>query len=479
MADITDVATILSVITGLVACAALFAATGLGARIIIFVILSATRWQTVIRVARRSTLAAKRRFAYDAVREIVKIQYSGAPYNLATEMEWLCKLYDTSLPIVMSDNFINREDLQSLSTGYERLAGRCRARLIFGAKGNDIISQQAHIADQAAALLQQSSLQIVHDSSSALETIDLRDHGSYIRLMYAEINMECVVSPHPSRQPRVPEVLRRDSQPAKPRFDGILPLLLRHQIELDEGSGRTLLHLGIGEIPYSSLLARNTSWDPRNSEPPPSVEQHAVSLSVIPVTSDGFVLLSRRAPAAGSYAGRIGPYITGNAELRDRRGLSADRDEFGIPDLLRAACREGKEEVGLSLDPDQLKILGLAQIWSQEDTGIYALLLSATLSMTAAEVVQLTRYSDPVEGAWEIGSEIYAVSLWKDGQSIRDVLHWITSDEEIIPQAVACIVALANKTSKVRVATSNRSSVSPAPRPNRLVNVLRTHQPYR
>ena len=32
---------------------------------------------------------------------------------------------------------------------------------------------------------------------------------------------------------------------------------------LAEGSGRTLLHLGIGEIPYSGLLARNTFWDPQ------------------------------------------------------------------------------------------------------------------------------------------------------------------------------------------------------------------------
>lgn len=479
MTGINDLATILEVITGLIACAALFAATGRGARMIIFLILSVARWQTVLRAAKRTGLVAKNVVAYDAIRGIVKMQYSGAPYNLATEMEWLCRLYGASLPIVMADKSISREGLRSLATGYERLAGNCRARVIFGAQGNDVISQQARVADQAAALLQQSSLHVALDADSAPEIIDLRARGSYVRLMYAEINMDCVISPHPSRQPHVPEMLQRNSPPAKPRFEGILPFLLRHQIELDQGSGRILLHLGIGEIPYSGLLARNTSWDPHDSEAPKSVEQHAVSLSLIPVTSDGFVLLSRRAPAAGSYAGRIGPYITGNAELRDRRGLSADRNELGFPDLLRAACREAKEEVGLSLDPDQLKILGLAQIWSQEDTGIYALLLSATLSMTAAEAVQLTRYSDPVEGAWEVGSEVYAVSLWKDDQSIRDVLHWITSDEEVIPQAVACIVALANKTSGARIENVPRSTASPSPKANRLVTVLRTRQPYR
>jgi len=479
MTDVTDLATILSVITGLVACAALFAATGRGATIIIFMILSAARWQTVVRAARRAGLVANRRSAYDAVREIVRIQYSGAPYNLTTELEWLCRLYGTSLPIVMADGFLNREDLRALAKGYERLTGNCRARLIFGAQGNDIISRQAAVADEAAVLLQQSSLHVAQDASGAAEIIDLRARGSYVRLLYAEINAECLVSPHPARRPGAPEMLKGGFPSEKPRFEGILPFLLKHRIDLDEGSGRSLLHLGLGEIPYSGLLALNAPWDPGNSDPPPSVEQHAVTLSVIPVTSDGFVLLSRRAPAAGSYAGRIGPYVNGNAELRDRRGISADRDESGIPDLLRAACREAREEVGLALEPDQLKVLGLAQIWSPEDTGIYALLLSATLSMTAAEAVQLTRYSDPVEGAWEIGSDVFAISLWKDDRSVGDVLRWITADDEVIPHAVACVVALANKTSDVRLADLDRSSVSPAPKPSRLVTVLRTRQPYR
>ncbi len=479
MAGITDLATILSVITGLIACAAFFAATGAGARIIIFLILSATRWRTVIRAAVRTGLTAKKRFMFRAVREIVQVQYSGVPYNLAIEMEWLCNLYQTSLPIVMADEFVSRKDLQRLATGYERLAGHCRARLIFGAKGNDIISQQACIADQAAALLQQNSLQVVHGDGTSPEVIDLRPHGSYVRLMYADVSTECVVSPHPSRQRPVPEMLQRESSPAKPRFEGILPFLLGHRMELDGGSGRTLLHLGIGEIPYSNLLSRNTSWDPKDSEPPAGVAQHAVSLSVIPVTSDRRVLLSRRAPAAGSYAGMIGPYITGNAELRDRRGLAADRDESGIPDLLRAACREGKEEVGLSLEPGDLRVLGLAQIWSPEDTGIYSLLLSATLSMTAAEAVRMTRHSDPVEGSWEVGSEIYAVSFWEDNQSVAQVLRWIASDEEVIPQAVACMVALAKKTSMVRTVNLNRAIGSPSPRPDRLINVIHTYHPYR
>ena len=43
--------------------------------------------------------------------------------------------------------------------------------------------------------------------------------------------------------------------------------------------------------------------------------------------------------------------------------------------------------------------------------------------MTAAEAVHLTRFSDPVEGSWEVGSEIYAVSLWKDDQSVEEVLR--------------------------------------------------------
>jgi hypothetical protein len=476
---ISDLATILTVLTGLIACAAFLAATGPGARLIIFLILSVARWRTVVRAAAGSGLAAERSFVIRAVREIVNVQYTGAPYNLATEMEWLCQLYQVSLPIVMTGELADRKDLQLLATGYERLAGHCRTRLIFGAKGNDVISRQARVADQAAVLLHQHSLHIAYGDSACPQVIDRRAQGAYIKLMYAAASMECVVSPHPARQPPVPGMLERASSSAKPRFEGILPLLLMHRLELDGGSGRTLLHLGIGEIPYSNLLSRNTPWDPHNSEPPAGVVQHAISLAVIPVTSDGRILLSRRAQEAGSYAGMIGPYVTGNAELRDRRGLAADRDEYGIPDLLRAACREGKEEVGLSLEPSDLKILGLAQIWSAEDTGIYCLLLSATLPMTVAEAVRLTRYSDPVEGSWEVGNEVYAVSLWEEGdRSVLEVLRWITAADEVIPQAVACVVALANKTSAVTMTDLEYAADSHSGKPDRLISVLHTYQPY-
>lgn len=400
-----NLATILTILTGVIACAAFFAATGPGARLIIFLILFVARWRTVVRAAGRTGLAAKTSYKLHAVREIVQAQYSGAPYNLAIEMEWLCTLYETSLPIAMTAKYNSQTDLRCLATGYEQLAARCRARLIFGTNGNDIISQQARVAHQTAVLLRRNSSQVAYADNLPSEVIDSRRRGTYIKLMYADFSMDFAVSPHPSRQPSAPERLRGKSSSAKPRFEGVLPFLLRHQLELDSGSGRTLLHLGIGEIPYSQVLARNTAWDPRGPKPPEAVEQHAVTLSLLPVTLDGRVLLSRRAGGAGSYAGMIGPYINGNAELRDRRGLAADRDDFGMPDLLRAACREGMEEVGLILDPRDLKILGLAQIWSPEDTGIYSLLLSATLPITAAEAALRTRYSDPVEGSWEVGSE--------------------------------------------------------------------------
>ncbi len=479
MTVISDLATILTILTGLIACAAFLAATGPGARLIIFMILSAARWRTVVRAAIGSGLAAERTFVIPAVRQIVNVQCAGAPYNLATEMEWLCQLYQASLPIAMVGELADRKDLQLLSTGYERLAGHCRTRLIFGAKGNDVISRQARVADQAAVLLRQQSLHVAYGDSTCSQVIDRRAQGFYIKLMYAAASMDCVVSPHPARQPCVPGMLERAPSSAKPRFEGILPFLLMHRLELDGGSGRVILHLGISEIPYSNLLSRNTLWDPRNSEPPADVMQHAISLALIPVTSDGHILLSRRAQEAGSYAGMIGPYVTGNAELRDRRGLTADRDEYGNPDLLRAACREAKEEVGLSLEPGDLKILGLAQIWSSEDTGIYCLLLSATLPITAAEAVSLTRYSDPVEGSWEVGNEVYAVSLWEEeDRSVLEVLRWITSTDVVIPQAVAGVVALANKTSAVTMTDLERATASHAGKPDRLISVLHTCQPY-
>jgi hypothetical protein len=464
VAAINNLAAVLTVLTGLIACLALAAATGPGSRLIIFLVLAGTRLRTVVGAARKAGLPAGKSGVPGQVRAIARAQYTGTPYNLAVELEWLARLYGVDQPVTMADGQITREDLELLSTGYQRLAGHGRARLLFGAKGNEVIAQQVRVAEQTAAFLRQHSLHMVQDPSPA-EIIDLRPRGLYLRLM--------------SRQPSAADALHQASRTGKPRFDGILPFVLQHRLELDGGSGRTLLHLGIAEIPYSSLLARNVAWDPERQEPPAAVPQHAVTLAVVPVTSDGYLLLSRRAEAAGSYAGKIGPYITGNAELRDRRGVAADRDESGIPDLLAAAAREGMEEAGLALDPHRVRILGLAQIWSGEDTGIFVLLLSAGLTQTAAEVAQLTRYSDPVEGSWEVGHELYAVSLWEDGQSTREVLEWIAADPEVIPHAIACVTALAYKTSGTRIPDWRDILGSAPPRPGRIIKTLPVHRPYR
>lgn len=99
--------------------------------------------------------------------------------------------------------------------------------------------------------------------------------------------------------------------------------------------------------------------------------------------------------------------------------------------------------------------------------------------MTASEAAGLTRYSDPVEGRWEVGNELYAVSLWEDGQSVEQVLRWVASDNQVIPQAVACLAALAYKTSNVRIANWRNIIDSPVRRPDRLINVFPMRRPYR
>jgi hypothetical protein len=236
MININDLATVLRVITGLIACLAFLAATGLGSRLIIFLILAGTRQRTVIRAAKRAGLTDKMAAIYRRVREIVTTQYTGALYNLALEMEWLCELFDVGLPVTMAAERITATDLECLSIGYERLAGHCRARLLFGARGSEVVSQQARVADEAARRFQQHSLHQVRHDVPPPEVIDLRARGSYVRLMYSETSMDCIVSPHPSLQPTAGSMLPRSTPSAKPRFEGILPLLLRHQMELDGGS---------------------------------------------------------------------------------------------------------------------------------------------------------------------------------------------------------------------------------------------------
>src|SRR5690606_266692 len=89
-----------------------------------------------------------------------------------------------------------------------------------------------------------------------------------------------------------------------------------------------------------------------------------LTLSLVLQAGDGRLLLVERSGTAGSHEGRYGPSVNGNAEMRSRRGLVADADGFGLPDLRAAICREAAEELGAVIRPDRVSVTGLARFSS-------------------------------------------------------------------------------------------------------------------
>ncbi|WP_183096200.1 hypothetical protein [Nocardioides stalactiti] len=432
----------LAVVASLIGVIVFVASTGPGSRFLVSRVLAGARRRTVVKVLVTHGVST-RRAALSAARKMTTDLLDGQPHDANAELEWLADLRGDGLPMafVAAGDPSRRVLLNFLADSYEVMAGTWRSRLIFGTRASDLVASMAAVAERTSSILREhaSNASLEHARKDAVE-IDLRARGHFARVMYTTRNIELSVSPHSLCLKPIDGRLRKGG--AQPQFEGILPLLLDEQLELDEKSGRHRLHLAIAKMPYSQLLNRNTKWDP--TQIPASSRDHAISLALLPVSADGCILFVRRSEQAGSYPGMIGPLVTGNAELRDRRGLRADRDPEGIPDLLSAICREAREEVGLQLDPGDLRVLGLARIWSPEDTAIWCLITTAALRISAAEVASRARYADHVEGAWEVGSELFAVDPWRTQNADVDVLKWAAS-ADLVPQAVASLAALMRK----------------------------------
>jgi 8-oxo-dGTP pyrophosphatase MutT (NUDIX family) len=441
--DVWEVtASTLAVVTSLIAVSVFIASTGAGSGYLIRRVLTGARRRTVVKVLAKHGVCT-RGAAVRAANDLAHGLVAGKHHDANAELEWLARLQDNGLPFtfIVGDDKDRRTQLGELAAAYELMAGKWRSRLVFGTRASELVASLAKVADETSTILgvHATNAVVVGAAGDAID-IDLRARGHFAQVLYSSWNLDLAVSPHPNRLASVPGQLVGGG--TQPRFDGILPHLLDQQLELDQQSGRHRLHLAIAEMPYSQLLARNIPWDVL--EQPVTSLTHAVSLALLPVTSDGFTLLARRSDQAGAYPGMIGPYVTGNAELRDRMGLRADRDSFGLPDLLAAICREAREEVGLRLVPEQLRLLGLARIWSPEDTGIWCLMTTASLTITKEEAAELVRFGDHVEGSWEVGAELLALDLWRPPGAHRDVLRWAAS-ADLVPQAVASLLALVRK----------------------------------
>ncbi|MFK0039815.1 hypothetical protein ACIQTW_08220 [Paenarthrobacter sp. NPDC090517] len=240
-------------------------------------------------------------------------------------------------------------------------------------------------------------------------------------------------------------------------FDSVLPRLIDWRAERDNGNGRMRLHLAMAETTYAAVLTDHYPATFRKPGEAAGMQSRVaagenaklLTLSTVVITGDNKMLFAGRSKHAGSHAELFGPAVNGNLELRPRDGILADSDHRGIPDPRRALAREAREELGLHLDPEHIRALGLAKFTVDKERGTHVLLSVSNVAQTAKEVAEGVRFADPLEGRWEVGSEMLAVPLPLPDSDIDGLLSWFLHSPILTPHAA--LAGISTVASHIRV----------------------------
>jgi ADP-ribose pyrophosphatase YjhB (NUDIX family) len=251
-----------------------------------------------------------------------------------------------------------------------------------------------------------------------------------------------------------------DSQHA---FDGVLPRLVGWRTERDNGNGRLRLHLAMAETTYGAVLLDHypdaLGGTVRNVT---GMRAKLLTLSAIVVSSDRKLLFAGRSRHAGSHPDKFGPAVNGNLELRPRKGILPDGDEFGLPDPRRALAREAAEELGLVMDPHRIQMLGMGRFSvGDKERGTHVLLALAQPDLTAEDITAGIRDADPMEGRWELGSEFLAAPLPRAGEDVDPILSWLLHDPRLTPHAVLTGIAAVARFFPITPEQLHRLSAAP------------------
>jgi 8-oxo-dGTP pyrophosphatase MutT (NUDIX family) len=237
-------------------------------------------------------------------------------------------------------------------------------------------------------------------------------------------------------------------------FNGLLPALHHVHFQRDKRSGHRRLFLELSEIEWSTLKESNyvkqvfesggkisTNYLKLLEEANQEIHlDRLITLSMIPISSDGYMVVSVRSQSVGVSKGWIAPGVVGSLELRDRLGVSVDRDSYGYPNLLEAIARESKEELGLSVPSESIHILGLGRFSFVEEVRTWVLLTSTFIDQTAAEIVKGSRKADRTEGAWELSGEFIGIPVPRSWEEAEIILKWAFNSSDLVPHLILTLM---------------------------------------
>ena len=152
-------------------------------------------------------------------------------------------------------------------------------------------------------------------------------------------------------------------------------------------------------------------------------------------TACGHLVFVRRAAAAGSHPGWVGPTVSGNLDFGSNGRPSRDLDPMGMPDPIRALVRESHEELGIILEPQHVTTCGLGTFSNPREVNSNLLFCVAPADLSLPDLPSVTRYADLVEGAWEVGGKAVALRLPRNEDETSRAIDWLVGSTELTPQA--------------------------------------------
>jgi hypothetical protein len=434
---------------------------------------------TVGRIFRSGVLAAderrrSRRETWSILAARVNRRFDGFEIDVADEIDWMSK----SLGWEYSVTFVGDDQVKALNdvaAAYQALAARLAVRAVLSGGEQPIVKAEAQVALATAKRLARHAQRdaAAINSAGRIDPVstaerhvtwtapagpaDRRTDIDFFSLdpgtgyeahgLLVSWRRRRVVLDHPDAigraraegvQPIVVTTAAFETTLAEVAgqahgYDGTLPALVAHRSEKDNLTGQRRLHLSLVEISYS---AHRVISAPRFSD---DSLPRTLTLSMMPITADGFLVLARRSAGNSYYANSWGPGVNGNLNMPVRQTGYGDADEDGLPDLLAALGREAIEELGMTVDQRHIHVHGLARIANAKEVGTWILLTTGRIPMTLDELRSQTRFALPLEGRWEVGSQLLAVPLPRTESAGQEALAWAWSNDDVMPHAAAVL----------------------------------------